>query len=148
MGKLIFKAVALLVITVGMSHYGMYLMTGKSPLSDFSFSAPDIPSFSAPSLPQGRETAYKWTDENGVTHYSSEPPQNQQAKAIEVDPNTNLVQGMKIEPKAEKAPEASAQNNIVAPGPVYNPQTVKKLIDDAQAVQGTLNKRYESLENY
>lgn len=150
MGKLVFKAIAMLVVTIGISHYGMYLMTGRSPLSDLSFSKLELPSFSAPALPQGKETAYKWKDENGVTHYSSEAPQHLQSTTIEVDPNTNLVQATKLpeKPKEDSKEPATTQPSVNVPGPVYSPQTVKKLIDDANNVQNTLNERYESLEKY
>jgi hypothetical protein len=148
MGKLVFKVVALLVITIGISHYGMYLMTGQSPLSGMSFSTPELPKLSAPSLPKATDTAYKWTDENGVTHYSSEAPEHVQAKTIAVDPNTNIVQATKLREKTETKPNTAPQPSVTPPGPLYDPQTVKKLMDDAKNVQNTLNERYESLEKY
>lgn len=149
MKKLIFKTTLMVLVMVGFSNYVMYLMTGKSP---FSFS--ELPSFSSANstptlsdmLPAGKEQAYKWKDANGVVHYSSEaPPEGLDAQLIEVDPNTNLVQGISTKSEPEDAQATSTQPEMPS-GNIYNPNTIKKLMDDAKGVQETLNKRYEDLE--
>ncbi len=147
MGKLIFKIAVMLIIVVGMSNYVMYIMTGKSPFS-FSGNGPSLPN--APSMsdlvPAGKQTAYKWTDANGVVHYSSEPPpEGQQATELEVDPNANLIQGLREAPADNPAPAATPEA-VMPQGHVYDPRTIQKLMDDAKQVQETLNERYEGLE--
>src|SRR5690606_1757311 len=107
----------------GISNYGFYLMTGKNPFSGFK-----LPDFSAPSLSEvnplssGKDTAYKWTDEHGVTHYSNEvPPAELTAEVIEVDPDTNIIQAIKIpEKETEKEPAAITP----VEGPLYKPETI------------------------
>lgn len=145
MGKIIVKALIMVGIAVGISNYLMYLSTGKTP---FSSGMPDL-SFDAPSLGNGstkKQQAYKWTDEKGVVHYSSEaPPEMAQAEILEVDPNANLIQGVEIPTK--EAPKAAAAQPSMPKGNIYNPKTIKKLFDDAKGVQETLNKRYENLED-
>ncbi|MBU2984241.1 DUF4124 domain-containing protein [Saccharophagus degradans] len=144
MKKLIFKCVVVVVLALGASNYMMYIMTGKLP-----FSTESLPSFSSPSLPtfaEGKTTAYKWTDANGVVHYSSEPPPNPADAAVkmEVDPNVNLIQGIKEEPTI--AGEADTPQGPDFSGNIYSPEKVKKLVDDAKAVQQQMNERTKSLE--
>lgn len=144
MKKLIFKCVVVVVLALGASNYMMYIMTGKLP-----FSTESLPSFSSPSLPtfaEGKTTAYKWTDANGVVHYSSEPPPNPADAAVkmEVDPNVNLIQGIKEEPTI--AGETDIPQGPDFSGNIYSPEKVKKLVDDAKAVQQQMNERTKSLE--
>nr|WP_252738328.1 DUF4124 domain-containing protein [Saccharophagus degradans] len=141
---MIFKCVVVVVLALGASNYMMYIMTGKLP-----FSTESLPSFSSPSLPtfaEGKTTAYKWTDANGVVHYSSEPPPNPADAAVkmEVDPNVNLIQGIKEEPTI--AGEADTPQGPDFSGNIYSPEKVKKLVDDAKAVQQQMNERTKSLE--
>lgn len=137
--KLVIKVIVLVVVMVGISNYAVYLMTGRSP-----FSAKDIalPSISVPKLPAGKDTAYKWVDEKGVVHYSTEPPPQAAANAqkIEVDPNQNLVKG--VEPAAESSGEPVDQTAPTLQSP-YSPGAAQKLIEDAKNVQNLLNERYE-----
>lgn len=145
MKKLIFKCVVVVILALGVSNYMMYVMTGKLP-----FSSDSLPSFSSPSMPtfaEGKTTAYKWTDANGVVHYSSEPPPNpaDAAEKMEVDPNVNLIQGIKEEPTIAGA-ETEAPQGPDFSGNIYSPENVKKLVDDAKAVQEKMNERTKQLE--
>ncbi|WP_052692027.1 DUF4124 domain-containing protein [Teredinibacter purpureus] len=140
--KLVAKILVMVGLMFGVSNYIMYVMTGKSP-----FSA-EMPSLSIPSilntdsaLPSTKDTAYKWTDEKGVVHYSSEPPPEttQQVKKLEVDPNVNLIQGLDV-PEGV-APTATPSNDtLVTP---YTPTGAQKLLEDAKDVQRILDERFE-----
>lgn len=150
MGKLVFKMVVMLAIVVGVSNYALYIMTGKSP---FTGDGPKL-SFSAPSpsslIPKGKQQAYKWTDEHGVVHYSEAPPAHIEAERLDVDPNTNMIQGLRK--KEKETDETATATPPAAPtlpqGSVYNPETIRKLIDDAKQVQETMNARTTELEKY
>lgn len=155
MGKLAFKLFAMLAIMLGVSNYMMYIMTGKLPFSADSFSVPSLPdslpSTIGSSILSKKQQAYKWTDENGVVHYSSEAPSDAaQATIIEVDPNTNMVQGLRsaAEPDTEATEPKQEPHASLPQGNIYNPDTIKKLIDDAKNVQETLNKRNEDIDKY
>ena len=146
MGKLILKIAVMMFIVLGISNYMMYLTTGKSP---FSFSGkaalPELGS-SKNLLPARKETAYRWRDENGVIHYSSEPPPNAEAEKLEVDPSTNLIQGLELKEKqASEDKEKPAEPEMPKANP-YNPETIKKLFDDAKKVQETLDQRYKDID--
>ena len=146
MAKMIFKMVVMLAVVVGVSNYALYIMTGKTPFSANDLKMPDISAPNVDSLVNGgKTTAYKWTDENGVVHYSSEPPpEQQQVEVLEVDPNVNLVQGVQ---KKEEVPGPGSQPALDLPGGnVYSPKNVQKLIQDAKDVQQKLNERYQEQE--
>jgi len=92
MKSAIIKAFMLLFVVIGLVHYALYLRTGRLPWADGS---PGVPSISLPkSLPRldspisgGKTQVYKWVDENGVIHYSQEPPPDgTQAQSLELDP--------------------------------------------------------------
>ncbi len=145
MKKLIFKCIVMLVVFMGVSQYFVYIMTGKSPLDSFKTPNLSLDSFSSPSLDSvtsgGKQTVYKWVDTNGVTQYSAEPPADQVADTLEVDPNTNLVQGLRMEDEEEESTEKKAPE-VNIPQNIYSPGAVKKLIDDAKNVSTVLNERY------
>lgn len=146
MAKIIFKMVVMLVVVVGVSNYALYIMTGKTPFSANDLKMPDISAPGVDSLVNGgKTTAFKWTDENGVVHYSSEPPpEHQQVEVLEIDPNVNLVQGVQ---KKEEVPGPGPQPALDLPsGNVYSPENVQKLIQDAKDVQKKLNERYQEQE--
>ncbi len=145
MKKLIFKCIVMLVVFMGVSQYFVYIMTGKSPLDSFKTPSLSLDSFNSPSLDSvtsvGKQTVYKWVDANGVTQYSAEPPADQVADTLEVDPNTNLVQGLRMEDEEEESAEKKAPE-VNIPQNIYSPGAVKKLIDDAKNVSTVLNERY------
>lgn len=147
MKKLIFKCVFVVIAAVGVSNYMMYIMTGKLPFSKDSISLPSFSGSGLPSLSEGKTTAYKWTDENGSVHYSSEPPPNPSvaAEKLEVDPNVNLIQGLKEETEIAGS-DASQPQGPDFSGNIYSPENVKKLVDDAKAIQGTMDERNKALE--
>lgn len=140
MKKIIFKALFMVAIAIGGSNYLMYIMTGKSPMSlpdSFSLTGPDF----SKAIPAKQDKVYKWTDENGKTHFSSEPPPDtESASLLEVDPNNvNVIQSV----KPRKRDGDAAATPDISVGNVYSPSNVKKLINDAKDVQNKLNKRYE-----
>ncbi|WNO10357.1 DUF4124 domain-containing protein [Teredinibacter sp. KSP-S5-2] len=152
MKKLIFKVVVMVAVMVGISNYMLYLITGKSPFSASNFKVPDVSSVSSEikkANPMGnKETAYKWTDENGVVHYSSEPPPEQIAEKMEVNPDTNLVQGLRKEEEEVPGPQSAPAPGLNLPdGSIYNPENIKKLVDDAKEIQNMMNERNKQMEN-
>lgn len=153
----------------GMSTYLLYVKTGKVP----EVSLPDVDIKSQLSSIESltsvvsnkleinsssdSQMLYKWTDDNGNVHYSTEPPSQQKtARKISVDPNVNVMKAF----KPTKPPVGDLQNNGSAsgndiPGPTekvtltsaYNPKAVKKLIDDAKGVQSLVDERAKALED-
>ncbi len=149
--RLIFKMIVICIVVAGLTGYGGYLMTGR-PVWDL-VSLPKMPKFegvSKPALPgsaDGFDRVYKWTDAEGVLHYSSEPPADEiLAEELNINSNTNVVSAVepqRDEPEPQAKPEAPAEQNEVAP-PLYTPEGVKQVMEDAKDVQRLLNERMES----
>ncbi|WP_370979000.1 DUF4124 domain-containing protein [Agaribacterium sp. ZY112] len=150
MKGLIFKVVVMLLITIGISNYILYIKTGKSPFnSELITNVLNSSEFELPStksLPKmSKQKAYKWIDKDGTTHYSSEAPtENVEATVLEVDPQQNIIQSVEVAVKEETPASPQAQTAPIA-NP-YNPETIHKLMNDAKGVQEKLNSRYEALE--
>lgn len=134
----------MVALFMGISQYFVYIMTGKSPLDNFnipnlSLNKESITNFAS----GGKQTVYKWVDENGVTQYSAEAPSaDQQVKTLELDPNTNIVQGVQM-PEDEKEESSSKPAMSMPTGPVYSPESIKKLVDDAKNIENLLQERMD-----
>lgn len=144
MKRFAFKIALMIFVMLGISNYGFYLMTGKAPLlSGFKF--PDFSKTDLNPLSSAPETAYKWVDENGRTHYSNEvPAQSQPAiEVIKVDPNTNIIQAVELPEEAEEG-----ETTVITPveGPLYKPENIQKLINDAKNVEKVLQERHKKQE--
>ncbi|NOQ69577.1 MAG: DUF4124 domain-containing protein [Gammaproteobacteria bacterium] len=82
---------------------------------------------------------YKWSDKNGVMQFSNRPPLTvTNAEQVVLDPNSNLVQAVKIPEKEE--PKQVVQTE--SPNP-YSVKGMKKVMDDARGVEEMLHKRHE-----
>lgn len=58
---------------------------------------------------------YKWADENGVTHYSSAPPEKPQAKFKRIDSKALMVsQANNPEPDAAQLPQQQAAKDLIS----------------------------------
>ena len=82
---------------------------------------------------------YKWRDENGVMQFSNTPPPDgSQAQQVELNPNHNLVKAVKV--PVEEEPQQAQQAPVPSP---YSVNGMKKVMDDAQAIEGMLQQRHE-----
>ena len=82
---------------------------------------------------------YKWRDQNGVMQFSNEPPPlSVDAEQIVLDPNSNVIQAVKVAEKEEVAPVVKAES--ASP---YSVNGMKKVVDDAKGVEQVLQKRHE-----
>jgi len=149
MKSLIIKAIIMIATFAGISQYMLYIVTGINPFNDLN--VPEIslkpPTLGKLSPNSSMQTVYKWVDDNGVTQYTSElPPGHIQSQALELDPNRNIVQATEI-PDAEEEKPAIEKPPLALPNsPVYSPDTINTLVNDAKNVQTLLNERYEQQE--
>ena len=82
---------------------------------------------------------YKWRDENGIMQFSNTPPPTGgDAEKIELNPNKNVVQAVKIPEKEEPKEVAKTES----PSP-YSIKGMKKVMNDAKGVEALLQKRHE-----
>ncbi len=82
---------------------------------------------------------YKWRDENGVMQFSNTPPPTGgAAEQVVLDPNSNLMQAVKVPAEEEVKQEVEAES----PSP-YSVKGMKKVVDDARGVEELLQQRHE-----
>ena len=83
---------------------------------------------------------YKWRDKHGVMQFSHLPPTSGGvAEMVELNPNRNVVQAVKI-PQVEERPKAVAK--IETPSP-YSIKSANKVLQDAKGIEAMLQKRHE-----
>ncbi len=83
---------------------------------------------------------YKWRDKNGVMQFSNTPPPSDKgAEQVELDPNSNLMQAVKVPEEKEEPAEVA---NVEKPNP-YSVKGMKKVMDDAKGVEQLLQQRHE-----
>lgn len=84
---------------------------------------------------------YKWRDENGVMQFSNTPPPtDSRAERVVLDPNSNLMQAVKVPVKEE--PEEKKVEQTQAPSP-YSPKGMKKVMDDVKNVENMMQQRQQ-----
>lgn len=90
---------------------------------------------------------YEWRDVEGNLQFSNTPPtEGIEYTVREYDPNTNVIQSIKLPAEETEASATEPQTNkkIISsedPGNVYSPDRVKKLIGDAKNIENILNDR-------
>ena len=119
-----------------MAFFDSRLSKGVSELKDLKAKVPD-------SLSSGvtdkKVQVYKWRDKNGIMQFSNTPPPTGgDAEQIELNPNKNIVQAVKIPEKEEPKEVAKTES----PNP-YSVKGMKKVMNDAKGVEALLQQRHE-----
>lgn len=136
---------------------------GKTLMSFSEFSLPD---FSIPDMSGlmsskklvpsnissgGKDIFYQWNDAQGNVHFTTVPPPDGIEYMVKgYDPNTNIIQAIKMPTgpgPLESVPNASdpgAGGSIPSLDSAYNPDKVQKLINDTRNIENLLNQRYEN----
>lgn len=82
---------------------------------------------------------YRWRDQNGVMQFSNVPPPTvTDAEQIVLDPNSNMLQAVKI----AETEEPKRVANTESPNP-YSIEGMKKVMDDAKGIEQLLQDRHE-----
>ena len=82
---------------------------------------------------------YKWRDKNGVMQFSNTPPpSDSNVEKVVLDPNSNLMQAVKIPVKEE--PKEVVQTQPQTP---YSQKAMKKVMDDVKNVEKLMQQRQE-----
>ncbi len=129
-----------------------------------NFSDFKLPDFSMPDLPDvgtitpsveglgGKDIFYKWYDADADVQFTTEPPPDGIEYTIKgYDPNTNVIQAVKLpEKKAEAKAQVSSQKktgSAVETGSPYSKEGIKKLFEDAKNIEKQLNQRMQNQES-
>ena len=133
--------------------------------SDLGLLAISIPGFSVPKFStskeitpasdddlNGKDIFYKWYDSEGNIQFSSEPP----ADGIEYtlkgfDPDTNVIQAVKLPPERSKTDDSTPEHTkTAAPKDDVNPysgDSIKKLFEDTRNIEKLLGQRLQDRES-
>jgi len=143
----------MLPFTLLKGHDGDTLMS----FSDFSLPVISIPNFSIPDLAElfaskkitpssdndlnGKDIFYKWYDNEGNIHFTTEPPPDDiEYTRKGFDPDANVIPAVKIPTEVS----TSEQENSTAPEDSINPYSadaVKKLFEETKGIEKSLNQR-------
>ena len=140
---LIFKMLVTLGILIAMP---LIYMGKLDPMSLFSGGVSEIsvlkekaPKNLTSVVTDEKVQVYKWRDKNGVMQFSNTPPPaEKQAEQVELNPNSNLIQAVKI--PVEEEPDKPAR--MERPNP-YSVGGMKEAMDAAKGVEDMMKKRQE-----
>lgn len=141
------KIITMLVVLTVLAVTPM-ILTGKfDPMAFFGGGSSEFEKLKA-RAPKGLSSVvtdekvqvYKWRDKNGVMQFSNTPPPDSiKGEKVELKPNNNIIQSVKIENKAV----VEKESNVEMPRP-YSIKGMKKVMDDAKGVEDLLKNRHES----
>jgi len=171
MFKFLFKLIIIVILLFGVSHYANYLITGTTP--KININKPTLPDINISNLSESisdkfktdkKETSvatketylYKWKDEKGVIHYTSEKPPEDANKieSIKLRNDTNVVPSVSENNTENKV---SNENTITSeqaqlpstnlPENVYSPEGIKHLFEQAKGIQNLMDSQFNQQEN-
>jgi uncharacterized protein DUF4124 len=160
--KFLLKVIVVMLLLFGLSNYANYLITGKTP--DIPLKKPTLPKIDMSKLtdsvsekiesikkekPSDNTYLYKWRDDKGVIHYTSERPKEdiQKLESIKINNNTNVVPSASKNNTAKTIPAQQQPSNTDLPANLYSPEGVKNLINQAKDVQNLVNDQFYQQEN-
>ena len=142
------KIIMMLVVLAGFAVTPMIMKGEFDPMAFFSGGGSSEFSKLKAKAPKGLSSVvtdekvqvYKWRDKNGVMQFSNAPPPGSaKGEMIELNPNSNIIEAIKVEKKETVKREAS----IKVPKP-YSVKGMKKVMNDARGVEDLLKNRHES----
>lgn len=163
MMRLVFKALVVVCLAIGIGNYIIYLKTGRLPASEwkeklslegFSLSPTemleDTKKATHDALDEhfsGDDKAsftkiYKWTDDNGVVHYG-EKPAGTGAQELNVE-NTRLT----IMPATESAGSPAASTPSINENPAAAIESAETPIEKARAAAEAMKAHHDRQSQY
>lgn len=140
MKTIIAKSIMMVIVIIAMVHYALYLKTGRIPWEGWQTPKLSLPTDLAKAknvLPGSKTRVYTWVDDNGVTHYSQEPPPAHiTGRELEVDAaNVNVMQSVAV---PERDDEVRTQGTITGGGertPLEKAQEAAALLEAREMKQ-------------
>ena len=158
--KKISRLLLLLLVFAAIVPFVYPMKNGKPLLSLDQFKLPSLPEMSLPDISlssqektaeTGTVTAYKWQDGQGNWFFGSEPPQGIRYELMELDPNANLIQGLKAAPEPVTQAEASTTEMAAQPGNGevvfgYTPEKIEAMMEKTRQVKDAMDAHHTALE--
>ncbi len=164
MMKFLFKIGLIFILLFGFSNYANYLVTGKSP--EINFKKPTLPDVDISKIkksifdkfesvkeevkPKEKDSyLYKWRDEKGIIHYTSEKPSEniQSLESIKLSNDTNVVPAVSENKTRSDNTNQQQAPSTDLPANVYSPERIKHLFDQAKGIQNLMNEQFDQQNN-
>jgi len=101
----------------------------------------------------GKTQVYRWQAADGSWRFADKPPVGAESEGgvetIYVDPNTNMIEGLAIEPVIEPSAEGDAASAGISSIPLpmtVSPEQAQKMMNDARNIQTLVDERSQVLE--
>ncbi len=149
-----FKLIMML-ITLGVLSVVPLIMMGKfDPMAFFDKGTSEFNSLKAKApknlssvVTDEKVQVYKWRDENGVMQFSNvPPPADRDVEQVVLDPNSNLMQAVKVPEEAPEKEVSKDAGQTKLPSP-YSVKGVKKVMDDVRGVEDLLKQRQDQQQD-
>lgn len=158
-----FKSFVFMITFIGIAAFtGLFFM--KKPDGSAWLEWQDLASGPGALSVSNNTKVFRWK-EDGSWSYAGEMPEHiapEMVEEIEINPDTNLIQGLKPEPESEQTipgiagalPGISSESsnngtgsNLSVPVPLtIQPDQLQKLFEDAKAIQQQMNNRTDNLD--
>ncbi|MDA0979200.1 MAG: DUF4124 domain-containing protein [Proteobacteria bacterium] len=104
------------------------------------------PGQAGPAESAAPDRVYKWQDETGVWHFSSERPENNAAEELVLTGDINLMDAFEAPVRQESAP-AGTVKQLTSPGVMSaSPEQVRQIMETVTNLEGSLEKRKSELD--
>ncbi len=164
--KFLFKIILIIILLFGFSNYANYLVTGEKPELDIN--EPILPDIDISKITDSisdkfesvkkevqaqsevkESYLYKWRDEKGVIHYTSEKPAEniRSLESIKLSNDTNVVPAVPVPQTSSAINNQQQALSTEAPTNVYSPEGIKHLFDQAKSIQNLMNEQFTQQEN-
>jgi len=148
--KLILISIGLVVLSIApmiimgkidpMAYFDSGIDKGVSSFNKLKASAPKNLSSV---MSKDKIKIYRWRDKNGVMQFSNvPPPTDRKVERVDVDPNSNLMQAVKV-PIKEVAVVSSKKGKPAKMESPYSVKGAKKILEEARGIKGQLKRRQE-----
>ena len=163
--KFFLKLIFIIVLIFGFSNYANYMITGETPeiikktssLTELNISTINKSITNklnsrkekTKTEPETKTTyLYKWRDDKGVMHYTSEKPigEIKSLESIKLSNNTNVITTNKNNEATASEKKSTQSVSTDLPTNIYSPEGIKQLFDKAKNIQNIMDENLSHQE--
>ena len=97
------------------------------------------------------QSFYKWKGDDGIWHYSDQPPAGKNTETVTVNTHANLIEGLRPEknkeqPIIEQTPQPKIDSLPIALPMTVPIEKISKILEDANNIQQLMDNRNKQIE--
>lgn len=163
--KFFLKFIFIIILIFGISKYATYLATGETP--EIISKPPSLPELDISTIKKSitnklnsrkekiktepeTKTAYlyKWRDDKGVMHYTSEKPTGEikSLESIKISNDTNIIPANENNSTPVNKTKSIQTPSTELPSNIYSPEGIKQLFDQAKNIQNLMDENFSHQE--